>query len=113
MKEDKEETYLGEVKVEIADSPFACYKPSDWACLWITKYGQVDGSHHKAWVLDQVMRILKGGEIELTQASWSSGYKEWRFSVYESEDYKQWVNEMLDPDENGEPTYYYDNGIAC
>jgi hypothetical protein len=24
----------------------------------IFKYGQVDGSHHKAWVIDQVTRIL-------------------------------------------------------
>jgi len=25
----------------------------------ITTYGQVDGDHHKLWVIDQIMRIIK------------------------------------------------------
>lgn len=23
-------------------------------------YGQIDGSHHKAWVIDQIVRVLAG-----------------------------------------------------
>ncbi len=26
----------------------------------IIQFGQIDGGHHKAWVLDQVMRIIRG-----------------------------------------------------
>ncbi len=26
----------------------------------IIRYGQIDGGHHKAWVLDGIMRIIKG-----------------------------------------------------
>ena len=28
------------------------------------RYGQIDGSHHKMWVIDQMMRILTGSEYE-------------------------------------------------
>lgn len=30
----------------------------------IVQSGQIDGDHHKAWVIDQVMRIIKGDEYE-------------------------------------------------
>lgn len=30
----------------------------------IVQYGGVDGAHHKAWVIDQVLRILAGGEYD-------------------------------------------------
>jgi len=26
------------------------------------RYGQIDGSHHKDWVIDQMIRILAGGD---------------------------------------------------
>ena len=52
----------------------------------IEQYGQIDGSHHKAWVLDQVVRIL----------------------VY---NYENWVIRMKDG-EDGPDTYGYDEGVA-
>lgn len=30
----------------------------------IVKYGMIDGSHHKNWVIDQVMRIIKKDKYE-------------------------------------------------
>ncbi len=30
----------------------------------IIQYGGVDGAHHKAWVIDQVLRILAGDEYD-------------------------------------------------
>lgn len=30
----------------------------------IVQYGGVDGAHHKAWVIDQVLRILAGDEYD-------------------------------------------------
>lgn len=30
----------------------------------IYSYAQISGSHHKMWVLDQILRVVKGGEYE-------------------------------------------------
>lgn len=30
----------------------------------IIRYGGIDGGHHKAWVLDQVMRVLAGDQYD-------------------------------------------------
>lgn len=49
----------------------------------IERFGQIDGAHHKTWVIDQVQRILLGEH-----------YDEWR-DAYEAD---------------GE--YSYDEGIA-
>ena len=29
-----------------------------------TRYGGIDGAHHKAWVIDQMVRILAGKDYE-------------------------------------------------
>lgn len=50
-------------------------------------YGDIDGDHHKAWVLDQVVRILAGDE------------------------YGEWVRVACDGDD-GPETYSWDTGIA-
>lgn len=36
----------------------------DQALELIVQYGQTDGDHHKAWVLDQVTRVLTGADYE-------------------------------------------------
>jgi len=90
------EGYLGEEIIKIEDSEFKDYTSSDWAMYFISAYGQIDGSHHKQWVLDQVARILKGSEIIVKQASWNNGTKEYRVSTgKESKEYKDWIEEML------------------
>jgi len=53
----------------------------------IESYGGIDGDHHKTWVIDQVARVLKGG------------------------DYYQWVIDMC-AGEDGPDTYHWDDGIA-
>lgn len=54
----------------------------------IERYGQIDGSHHKQWCLDQIARIIKG------------------------DDYDAWVKEMLgEKDSDGCYEYDYDEGI--
>ena len=40
------------------------------------KYGGIDGEHHKMWVIDQMVRILVGGE---------RAYLEWLASAMEGE----------------------------
>lgn len=51
------------------------------------RYGGIDGSHHKAWVIDQMVRTLAG------------------------DGYKRIVAEAKDGDE-GPDTYDWDEGIA-
>lgn len=53
-------SYPGEQVVSQDLTPYAEHTPSDWAMEFVTRYGQIEGSHRRAWVLDQVARILKG-----------------------------------------------------
>ena len=107
--------YLGETLIDIKKDPnFKDFTAQDWAMKYIELYGGFGGSHHKAWVLDQVSRILKGTPIILKLAKWSDGLQEYRFETGEpSPEYLQWVQLMLgEKDENGEYEYDYDEGIA-
>jgi hypothetical protein len=52
------------------------------------RYGQIDGSQHKMWVIDQMVRVLCGRK-----------------------EYEKWVDEYTEPFEDG--NYYdWDTGIA-
>ncbi len=51
------------------------------------RYGGIDGAHHKAWVIDQMVRALTG------------------------ERYAEWVREANDG-EDGPNTYEWEGGIA-
>lgn len=100
--------YLGEFDVNLNDTPYADYEPSDWALEYITMYGQIDGSHHKDWVLDQVVRILKGTNVIVKEARWSDGFSEYRIELDEpSEEYEEFIEEY---ENDGE--YSWDTGIA-
>lgn len=108
------ERYLGQSIVNIEDTEFKDFKPSDWALYYIECYGQIDGGHHKQWVMDQVVRILKGTPIEIKLAKWDDGTEEYRVNLLEpSKEYLDWVEEMLGEDYGeGEREYDYDEGIA-
>ncbi len=98
--------YLGEENIELKDSKYKDYTPSDWAMMWIEEYGQIDGSHHKDWCLDQVQQILLGTEVIFKVASWKGGNQEERFSLAEpSEKYLRFVK---DYENDGE--YTWENG---
>ena len=104
------EGYLGTFPVDIKDTEFVNYTPNDWALYWIGSYGQIDGAHHKNWVLDQVARILQGTEVIVKVAKWENGFKEYRVRLSEpSEKYKEWVLFMKGSEEE---EYSYDEGIA-
>lgn len=51
------------------------------------QYGQIDGDHHKTWVIDQIVRILTGDK------------------------YKEWIKEYTYDKETGE-CYSWNKGIA-
>ena len=109
------QSYLGEFDVKLEDTPYAKYKPKDWAMEFIERYSQIDGAHHKQWVLDQVARILKGTPVIVKLAKWRSGTEEYRIWLDEpSKTYLKWVQAMKgDWDEDEEAFEYdYDEGIA-
>ena len=84
-----------------------------WALYFISHFGQFDGAHHKAWVLDQVARILLGTEVIAAEARWDNGEKEIRVKTAEppSEKYLEWVKDMC-AGEDGPDTYEYYEGWA-
>ena len=107
-------TYLGETPVNMRQHfTYSRYTPTDWALYFIEQYGQIDGGHHKQWVIDQIARILKGTPIVGVVVSWSDGSIEYRFSTGDpSTQYKAWVREMLGEEIDGEFEYNYDEGIV-
>lgn len=63
-------------------------KPDIEQALQVAKdYGGIDGDHHKAWVIDQMVRALTGDEYETFVAEANQG-------------------------EDGPNTYSWDEGIA-
>ena len=113
------EGYLGSFEVDQNTTPFAKFNAADWAMWYIGSYGQIDGSHHKQWVLDQVARILKGTPVIVSERRWSPN-QEYPDGLVEfdantappSQEYLDWVVQMIGEDENGEPEYGYDEGIS-
>ena len=98
--------YLGEKLVDsLMGTPYEGYTPADWALDCIERFGGIDGSHHKNWVLDQVARILHGTPVLLYVARWEGGKQEYRPRVEgASEEYLAWVASMTDEG------YSYDEG---
>lgn len=96
--------FLGETDVTDA---YSTWTPMEFALLYIEKYGQIDGAHHKQWVLDQVTRILLGTPVTVKLAKWDNGTSEARFTTGEpSEKYLSWVKQKL------VDGYDYDEGVA-
>lgn len=106
------EGYLGQFDIDIETTRFKGFTPQDWALYFIMAYGGIDGDHHKAWVLDQVARILKGTPVIVQEARWLNGTKNLRYWTGEpSPEYHAWVAEVKSG-EDGPETYSYDEGIA-
>lgn len=111
------EGYLGEFDVEIKDTPYANHKPNDWVLEYLFSYGQIDGEHHKTWVIDQTARILNGTKVVVKLAKWSNGHQEYRFWLDEpSKKYVKWVQKYRGEYVKNEYyeglEYDYDEGIA-
>lgn len=46
------------------------------------RYGQIDGDHHKLWVIDQMLRLILGeGYEEFVQKFQASGDYEWQTGI--------------------------------
>ncbi len=53
--------------------------PAGRAMAVALRYGQIDGDHHKTWVIDQMLRLLAGeeGYGELRRLYEKDGVYEW------------------------------------
>lgn len=49
----------------------------DEAICLALEYGMRDGSHHKMWVIDQMLRILAGDEYETLIHNHTNGLYNW------------------------------------
>ncbi len=75
------------------------------------RYGQIDGDHHKAWVIDQMVRELTGcPSVEQTFNEGTAN--EFTVEVLgESAEYADLIRNACDG-EDGPATYSWDTGIA-
>ena len=76
----------------------------------IYNFGGVDGSHHKMWVIDQVVRALTGSDVIQKTHTNDNGFRYTWESMGDSEDYLEWVKKFCDG-EDGPKTYEWDCGI--
>jgi hypothetical protein len=88
------EGYQGETVVEHSEPK------EELAMEFISRYGYIDGSHHKQWVLDQVARILMGTPVIKKEAKWDNGRVEQRYTTGNpSAKYLAWIGDEIDDDE--------------
>lgn len=75
------------------------------------RYGGNDGSHHKMWVIDQMVRVLTGCPPTITGGTSADGTP-WSFTSYgECDEYHQLVAAAR-AGEGGPETYSWDVGVA-
>ena len=51
--------------VELSKAYVEQERQVDKAVTLIFRYGMIDGAHHKQWVLDQVLRLLRSDRYDL------------------------------------------------
>ena len=74
------------------------------------QYGQIDGGHHRVWVIDQMIRALTGCPILQKPAVGPDG--PYTFDADgESEEYADLIRKANEG-EDGPDTYMWDTGIA-
>lgn len=101
--------YLGEF--DVSDEEGEDYDPIEMALYIMEENVGIDGGHHKAWVLDQVARVLHKSPVRHIERRWDNGLVDHRYDVEDNEAYHEWVRKVKDG-EDGPDTYSYDEGIA-
>ncbi len=75
-----------------------------------SEYGSTDGDHHKAWVIDQIVRTLTGCPTVTRTGTHAHGTYTFE-ALGESDAYRAFVADHNDG-EDGPDTYHWDEGIA-
>lgn len=77
-----------------------------------TIYSGIDGSHHKMWTIDQIVRVLTGSPLEKSPVRIDSRGNSYTYDFLgESDAYSAFVTNYCDG-EDGPDTYSWDAGIA-
>lgn len=100
---ESDEHRIARLEKELAEER----KTIDEALGIILQYGGTDGAHHKAWVLDQTLRILTNCPKVRAVTSGAHEYE----PLGESEEYTRIIAEYCGG-EDGPQTYEHDIGIA-
>ena len=81
------------------------------ALEYAVRYGGIDGDHHNAWVIDQIVRALTDCPM-ITASAIDAHGKTYEYETQgESEEYKKLVADACNG-EDGEETYSWEVGIA-
>jgi len=83
----------------------------DKALALAVAYGGIDGDHHKAWVIDQMVRALTGCPVVQNEHTDSAGRPYAYLGQGESPAYTALVAEAC-AGEDGPHTYSWEKGIA-
>jgi hypothetical protein len=83
----------------------------DGALEIAVRYGGSDGEHHKAWVIDQMVRHLAGCPVVKQTAVDAHGNEYEYDALGKSEEYVKLVADAR-AGEDGPETYDWDEGIA-
>jgi hypothetical protein len=75
------------------------------------RYGATDGDHHKAWVIDQMVRALTGSLKVETAGMDAAGRHSWFIRLAEGDGYRKFVADAKFG-EAGPETYEWSEGIA-
>ena len=99
--------YLGKTIIPQSKTPYKNLDRQGLSLEYAFRYGQIDGGHHKQWVIDQMTRILLGTPVIFSLAKWDDGEEEYRIETGQpSKAYLDWVKKLKGDD------YAYDEGIA-
>jgi hypothetical protein len=80
------------------------------ALEFAVRFGGIDGDHHKAWVIDQMVRALTGCPM-VKETALGSDQKSYEFETQgESDAYLKWVADAK-AGEDGPETYSWEEGI--
>ncbi len=75
------------------------------------EYGDIDGAHHKMWVIDQVLRLLTNCPT-IKKKTFGKRGESYEYEVLgESEEYRKLIQEACDG-EDGPNSYTHDIGVA-
>jgi len=83
----------------------------DKALGFAVRYGGIDGDHHKAWVIDQMVRALTGCPEVSKNAVGAHGQPYTYEAQGESQEYINLVAGAKDG-EDGSETYSWEEGVA-
>lgn len=83
----------------------------DKALDYAVRYGQIDGDHHKAWVIDQIVRALTGCPMVEVDAKDANGHPYTYEMQGKGDEYQRLIADARDG-VDGPETYYWDTGIA-